>query len=173
MKNPVLEQRIKDEMLAMLNSNKSLHIASIGLDGLPYSSYAPYAVGEHCIYVLLSEIALHGINLQHNPYVSVLIIEDEKTAAELFARLRINYRMKVTPADYQSELWQQGINTLQQRHGERIANLSMLNDFKLFRLTPEAGRYVKGFGKAYSFSGSGFFGDALDHLRDGHQQRSA
>lgn len=173
MKNSALEKKIRDEMMTMILNNKSLHLASIDGEGHPYASYAPFATDEESFYVLLSEIAVHGINLQHNPRASILIIEDEKSAPELFARVRINYSVKARPIEYDSDEWKKGIATLATRHGERIGSLSQLNDFRLFRLSPVSGRYVKGFGKAYSFSGGGFFGETLDHMRDGHRQRTA
>ena len=46
--------------------------------------------------------------------------------------------------------------------------LARLNDFILFQLIPERGRWVTGFGKAYDFQGTGFEG--AQHL--GPQQLS-
>lgn len=123
MNNKGLETQIRDEIMALVNSRKSLMLSSLDEDGLPYASYAPFAVGDDCLYVLISEIAVHGRNLQS-------------------------------------------------RHGERISNLSQLSDFKLFRLHPQGGRYVKGFGKAYQIEGGTLSGDSLSHLREGHKKRS-
>ena len=55
--------------------------------------------------------------------------------------------------------------------GERIDNLSELADFKLFRLTPTGGRYVKGFGRAYTLEGGTLAGGDIGHLREGHKKR--
>ncbi len=60
---------------------------------------------------------------------------------------------------------------MRKRHGERIDNLSQLKDFHLFRLQPVGGRYVKGFGRAYDFSGKSLNGDGISYFRDGHQTR--
>ena len=172
MKNTALEQRIQDEILDFINSRKSLLLASCRSDGSPYASYAPFAIGDDCLYVLLSEIAVHAVNLQNTPAASVLIVEDEDTAAELFARLRVNYQVIADLVAVDSKGWQDGINCLASRHGERINNLSQLADFKLFRLVPQNGRYVKGFGKAFAFSGESLTGTAVDHMRDGHKKRA-
>ncbi|CAA0081912.1 putative protein [BD1-7 clade bacterium] len=171
MKNTAMQARLDTEILDFVASRKTLQLASIDENGLPFSSYAPFAIGDDCIYVLLSEIAVHGINLMVNPRASALVIEDEDTADILFARKRVNYQMRVENIEYQADGWDLGIETLVHRHGEISANLSQKEDFKLFRLIPERGRYVKGFGKAYSFSGDSLTGDVLDHMRDGHVDR--
>ena len=112
------------------------------------------------------------MNLQHNPDASVLIAQDEDTAKELFARLRVNYSVRAELLPVDSAEWQQGVDILQARLGERIANLSQLSDFRLFRLQPQGGRFVKGFGAAYTLAGNTLAGEAVDHLRDGHKKRS-
>ncbi len=171
MKNTAMQARLDSEILAFIESRKTLQLASIDETGFPFSSYAPFALGDDCLYVLLSEIAVHGVNLQANPKASTLIVEDEDTAEILFARLRVNYRMNVEHIEYQADGWNTGIAALVARHGEISANLSEKQDFKLFKLTPESGRYVKGFGRAYSFKGASLTGDVMDHMRDGHKDR--
>lgn len=172
MKNKVLQQNLREEVLDFIGSRKSLQLSSLQKNGLPYASYAPFALGEECIYVLLSEVALHAVNLQHNPMASVLIIQDEDNAEELFARVRVNYQVKTSLIEHDSEAWQIGIDTLSQRHGERIVNLSQLSDFKLFTLSPKGGRFVKGFGRAYTLASDSLAGEEVNHLTQGHRKRA-
>lgn len=171
MNNQSLENKISDEILTMINSRNSLMLSSLDSDGKPYASYAPFAIGDECLYVLISEIAIHGKNLQIHPDASVLIIEDEDSAAELFARLRVNYAVTAELLEYETDAWSIGLDALHQRHGERISGLSKMADFKLFKLHPKGGRYVKGFGKAYGIEGGSLSGESLTHLRGGHQKR--
>lgn len=171
MKNQKLEIKLKEEILDFIHSRKSLQLSSITKEGKPYASYAPFAMGDECLYVLLSEIAVHAENLQVHPHAGVLIIEDEDSAGELFARKRVQYSARVEHVALGDERWQHGIQLLANRHGERINNLSELADFKLFKLTPTGGRYVKGFGRAYALAGESLAGEALDHMRDGHKKR--
>ncbi|GLQ00330.1 HugZ family pyridoxamine 5'-phosphate oxidase [Methylophaga thalassica] len=172
MNNKGLEAQISQEIMAMVNSRKSLLLSSLTEENEPYASYAPFAVGEDCLYVLISEIAVHAKNLQHHPRASVLIIEDEDSAAELFARLRVQYNVTTELLPIDSADWDVGIQCLTDRHGDRIQNLSQLSDFKLFKLNPIGGRYVKGFGKAYQIDGGSLAGEGLSHLRDGHKKRA-
>lgn len=166
------ETRLTDEIMAFIQARKSLHISSLLADGTPYASYAPFAIGDDCLYVLLSEIAIHAVNLQNNPAASVLLIEDEESVSELFARVRINYRIEARLVESDSPEWSHGIATMVERLGQRVQGLSELADFKLFRLEPRGGRYVKGFGSAYTISGNNTLcGDSLAHLRGGHRKR--
>ncbi|WP_438970581.1 HugZ family protein [Methylophaga sp.] len=171
MNNKGLETKISEEIMQMVNSRKSLLLSSLTEQNEPYASYAPFAVAQDCLYVLISEIAVHAKNLQHHPRASVLIIEDEDSADELFARLRVQYNVTADLIPVDSDNWNEGIDCLISRHGDRIQSLSQLSDFKLFRLNPLGGRYVKGFGKAYQIEGGALAGESLSHLREGHNKR--
>lgn len=171
MKNTKMQQRLSTEVMEFLHSRKSLQLSSLTADGLPYASYAPFAIGDDCLYILISDIAVHARNLAENADASVLIIEDEDSAEQLFARKRVNYSIKAEQVELETEAWQQGIDILVERHGERIHNLSQLSDFRLFKLVPQGGRYVKGFGRAYALAGNSLAGELLNHMTDGHKKR--
>ncbi|MEM0953759.1 MAG: pyridoxamine 5'-phosphate oxidase family protein [Pseudomonadota bacterium] len=168
-----METRLNQEVIDFISSRRSLQIASLGEDGIPFASYAPFAIGDNCLYVILSDIAIHGINLSQHPDASVLIIEDEDTAGELYARLRVNYTVRAQQLEYDSQDWTTGMDALTGRFGDRPRHLGEHTDFRMFKLTPTRGRYVKGFGKAYTLAGETLAGEVVDHLREGHQSRSA
>ena len=131
MKNERLENRLQEEILSFIDSCNSLMLASLDDVGDPFASYAPFAVGDDCLYVLISEIAIHATNLTQNPRASVLVVEDEGAADNLFARLRVQYKVDAEIVPHDSEAWRLGVDTLAARHGDRIHNLSELGDFKL------------------------------------------
>jgi putative heme iron utilization protein len=172
MKNTAMEKRLTDEISEFIDGRMSLNLATIDSEGMPFASYAPFAIGDNCIYLLLSDVAGHAVNLKNNPNASVLIIEDEQDAQHLFARVRVNLTLTSQTPKFESEEWKLGLNTLKARHGEMIENLAGHTDFNLFKLTPVKGRYVKGFGKAYSFENC-LNGENLIHMRDGHVKREA
>jgi len=173
MKNTAMQDRLGDEILNFIESRKSLMLSSTTEDGAPYASYAPFALNENKnnIYVLLSTIAVHAKNLLTNPKAAVLIIEDEDSAGELFARIRTNYQVEAEHIEHGTAAFEAGIVCLENRHGERSRNLSELSDFHLFKLVPTSGRYVKGFGRAYMLAGDSLTAESIDHLRDGHVKR--
>lgn len=166
-------EKVAAEVLAFINSRRSLMLSTLTPDGEPYASYAPFTCVDGQIYLLLSEIAIHAVNLQNNRVASVLIIEDEDSAEELFARRRVSYMVQSEMIKTESEAWHTGVGYLADRLGPRIEGLSKLTDFKLFRLTPRRGRYVKGFGKAFALEGMNLSGEGISHLRDGHKRREA
>lgn len=171
MKNLAMQAKLQEEIIGFIRSRYTLQLATRSVSGDPYASYAPFALGDECFYVLLSEIAIHGVNLQTYSSASVLLIEDEDSARERFARVRLNYQVGATLLKPESPGWQQGIGLLEARHGDRVGRLAMLDDFKLFRLQPQSGRYVKDFGKAYALKGESLCGAELEHLREGHRKR--
>ena len=175
MKNIAMQDRLDKEILSFIQSRKSLMLSSITEEGAPYASYAPFALTEQQdgFYVLLSVIAVHAKNLLANQKAAVLIVEDEDSADELFARIRTTYQVDAEHIAHGSDGFEQGIQSLEARHGERSRQLSELSDFNLFKLTPNSGRYVKGFGRAYMLAGNSLTAESIDHLRDGHQQRES
>ncbi len=173
MKNKAMEKRLSDELKTFLQSRQTLHLSTLDENGHPYASYAPYAIGDNCLYVLLSDIAVHGENLKNNDKAAVLIVEDESEAQTIFARIRVNYQViaEYIPFDA-GEIYNTGIAYLCNKQGERIHALRKMNDFNLFKLTPQGGRYVKDFGRAYSIAGCSLTGENIEHLRDGHRPRA-
>ena len=173
MKNTAMQNRLGDEILSFINSRKSLMLSSITEDGEPYASYAPFALTEEQdgFYVLLSTIAVHAKNLLAHAKAAVLIVEDEDSAKELFARLRATYHVAAEHIAHGTEGFEKGVQALEARHGERSRNLSELSDFHMFKLTPNSGRYVTGFGRAYMLAGDSLTAESIDHMRDGHQKR--
>jgi putative heme iron utilization protein len=173
LKNKALETRIADELLVFLNSRRTLHLSTVDEDNYPYASYAPYAIANDCFYVLLSDIALHGVNLKNNGKAGVLIVEDESEAEKIFARIRVNYQVnsQLIPFDAGEE-YDYAIDCLFKKQGDRIHSLRQLTDFNLFKLTPFRGRFVRDFGRAYAIIGSSLTGENIAHLRVGHKSRA-
>lgn len=173
MKNTKMEARLSSEVMEFIRARNSLQLATVTEDGTPYASYAPFAFDEHSFFVLLSDVALHGLNMRREPRASVLLIEDEQNAEELFARIRVNYQIRAEEIPLDSSTWEAGVTALEKRHGSRPRRLSELEDFRLFRLHPIKGRFVKGFGRAYSLAGDTLAAKAVDHLTEGHRTRAS
>lgn len=99
-----------------------------------------------------------------------MMIEDEESAKQLFARKRLTFDAVAKVVERDSELWHQVIAQMEARFGEIVSGLSQLEDFVLFNLKAEQGLFVKGFGQAYQVSGD----DLVDfvHLQEGHRKIS-
>lgn len=59
--------------------------------------------------MLISHIARHARNLEVNPQVSIMMIEDETEAKQLFARKRLTFDAVASMVERDSELWCQVI----------------------------------------------------------------
>ncbi len=157
-KNKVIsEAQILEEIKHFRQQQKTLILASQSPDDSkaqqPLASYAPFIEDEACFYLFLSGLASHSVNLinHHNDQtkISILLIEDEQDARNIFARKRLNYSCQVSiwPRDHPQ--WQEKVDKLQARFGKTIELLSSLGDFNLYCLIPDEGHYVRGFGQAY------------------------
>ena len=162
-----LQQRLEPEIQAFRDQCRTLVLATRDPEGVPNVSYAPFALGDGGYYVLISDIARHARNLKQVPRVSLMLIEDEASSRQIYARQRLTFDAAVQLVERDCAQWQEGVEALQQRHGEIISNLTKMADFSLFCLKPEQGLYVKGFGQAYRVDPNDLV--AVLHLDQGHQ----
>jgi len=131
----------------------SVMLATVSAAGEPHVSYAPVvADARHQLYLLLSDLAAHSANLRRHGAGEVMMIEGEGEARNPFARQRLTLRCRVAELARGSEPYRQRLAQLRQAHGETVALLATLADFRLLCLTPASGRFVRGFGRAYGVS---------------------
>ncbi|WP_414528087.1 HugZ family protein [Nodularia chucula] len=141
-------------------SVESIIISTVNSAGIPNASYTPFVMDDaKNIYIYVSGLATHTQNIHVNPHVSVLFIEDESKSDQIFARRRLNFDCTATLIERETETWNQIVAQFKERFGELIEVFRGLPDFRIFRLTPNGGRFVIGFGTAYQISG-----DQLDKL---------
>ncbi|UPR53688.1 heme utilization protein HutZ [Vibrio cyclitrophicus] len=165
-----LQGRLGPEIKEFRQERRTLQLATVDQEGRPNVSYAPFVQNQEGYFVLISDIARHARNLKANPQVSLMMIEDEESSKQLYARKRLTFDAQASVVERETELWTQVIGQMQERFGEIIDGLSQLQDFSLFNLKAENGLFVKGFGQAYQVSGD----DLVDfvHLQEGHKKVS-
>lgn len=148
----------------------SVMLGTCSVDGMPHVSYAPHMIDETgAIHIYVSELAQHTANLQSNPRASVMFIEDELATANIHARKRLTYQCTVEEIARSGDLFTLIMERMLREHGEVMQMLRSLEDFHLFRLCPEEGRYIRGFAQAYRLGGIG--GNTVTAVRDrGHGQ---
>jgi putative heme iron utilization protein len=139
-----------------LDSFRSLILATVNAGGLPEASYAPYVRDEDKnFYLLASELANHTANLMTSTQASVLFIEDEDKSQQIFGRRRLSFSCQVKEVNRSDRQWTTIIDRMRLAHGERVAAIATLEDFHLFKLIPQQGRFVQGFGGIYEIGGQG------------------
>lgn len=149
----------REHFEALRNQTQSLILATVDGDAAPRASYAPFVMHSGAFYIYLSRLSEHTRDLLHNPAVSVMLIEDEAAASQLFARKRLIYACHARAVDRGDAGHDAILQILTDRFGSVMKLLQTLPDFVLFRLEPASGRFVTGFGRAYDLRG-----EALDEL---------
>ena len=147
------QQQLQQSARALRDRCRSVLLATVSPAGEPEISYAPFILDEDeaiCIYV--SELAAHTRNLLADPGASVMFIQPEDEARNIFARERLVLRCEAgeVTGDEADGL----LARMESAFGETVALLRSLPDFHLFRLQVEEGSYVRGFGQAWQVQGN-------------------
>ena len=147
-------------------SRRTLVLSTTDPDGRPFISYAPFVVHDGQFHVYVSRIAEHYWHLVNNDRASALLIADEADSPNLFARHRVRFDCTVTRLDDPGEsdhgdTHEELFAQFRDRFNASLIDLLRTLDFSLFRLTPSAGRYVVGFGKAFDVD---LDGARFDHV---------
>jgi len=135
---------------ALVDSTATLSLASVAANGQADISYAPFVrddQGRFCIFV--SALAAHTGNLLREPSASVMLIQPESEASNLFARERLTLRCRAEEIKPDEPGYDAILQRMQARFGPLIQQLRSLADFHLLALAPQSGTYVVGFGRAY------------------------
>ena len=135
----------------LIDQQKTLLLSTVNAQGEAEASYAPYVRDEDGVfYIYVSELASHTQNMLQKHHASILIIRSEKDSKNIFARERVTFQCKVLEVLVNSENYARQLLNMEQQLGETMALLRSLPDFHLLALKPVSGKYIAGFGKAYS-----------------------
>lgn len=145
---------IRQEYLALRDAIDGAMLSTLAEDGSPEASYAPILWHDGAAFLFLSELARHTRNLRRNPVLGLLLLEPA-TASNPFARRRIVLRGRAGHIERDAALHAPILGEFRRRFGKVMDLLEPLADFHLFRVAPERGRYVRGFGQAYDLIGAG------------------
>jgi len=152
--------------------NKSHHSVILGTvngNGDADTSYAPVLQKDGKFYVYISELAAHTPNLLNHLNASLLFIEPEDKATNLFKRQRSTIRVLAEPIARGSDKFEAIMDDYAETFGKIMRNLSQSKDFHLLEMTPQHATYVRGFAQAYRVLGQNL--DQIEHIGDrGHGQ---
>ena len=133
---------------------RSLQLSTIGDDGMPHCGYTPYLHRTPCnFYIFVSQLAAHTQDLLSNGTVAMMIIADEQSTSQIFARTRVHYQCQAQSLEPENSEYLSILDDYQARHGKTAGLLRQLPDFVLFHLQPLYGQFVMGFGQAYTLTG--------------------
>lgn len=137
----------------LIASQQTLLLSTASANSVAELSYAPFVRDQAgCFYIFVSELAAHTAHLVDNRQASVMFIRPESESRNLFARERAVFNCKVREIGRDGQIYTAQLLALQDKFGEVVSVLRSLSDFHLFALCPESGRYVAGFGQAYTIN---------------------
>ncbi len=150
----------------LLNQAKTLQLATLDALGEPSISYAPFVQDDagH-FYIFVSLLSNHTQEMLQHPQLSILLIEDEQDARQIFARTRASYRCTAQVVERAAVEYAPLLDAMEVRFGNVMGLLRGLGDFVMFRLVPQSGRFVMGFGQAFVLAGEGL--RELQHIGSG------
>lgn len=133
----------------LIESSKSIILATVDTEGIPNSSYAPFVNLDGSFQILVSYMARHTKNLRDGKKVSFMFIDDESASRQIYARNRLTIDSEAVLVEKGGDLWNRALEALKTRHGKVVDVISEMDDFIMFDLKPIKGAYVNGFGSAY------------------------
>jgi heme iron utilization protein len=125
-------------------------MATADKNGAPNVSYAPFVHRAPPLYVYTSSRSRHTRNMMETANASVMFIEDEARTRNFFARKRFTCRCSVELVGRETTEWRTVMSIFKRKFGKAFDMIRPLPD--LFRLTPDDGLYVQGFGQAFEVS---------------------
>jgi len=126
-------------------------LGTAAADGTPDASDAAALLDSDGAFVIyVSGLAAHTRHLRVNPRASVLLTAAETSAGNAFARPRLTFACATEPVARDAEKHRTYIAAFREKFGATIEVLATLPDFQFFRLRPQSGRVVVGFGAAFN-----------------------
>ncbi len=141
------DRQAYEQFDSLLQLSHTVQLATEGEAG-PEASYSPFVFSEGHLYIFISELASHTLNLMRCPAVGIMLIEDETNSRNIFARNRITLQCHAGEIARDDDQYETIMQLYRERHGPTVDLLRTLPDFRLFRLAPQQGRLVLGFGRA-------------------------
>jgi heme oxygenase (biliverdin-IX-beta and delta-forming) len=160
----------------LLSSRKTLVMGTADQSGMPNVSYAPFVHRAPQLYVYISSRSRHTRNMMETAKASVTFIEDEARTRNFFARQRFTGQCSAELAERGTTEWRAAMSLFKRRFGKVFDMIRPLPDFVLFRLIPDGGLYVRGFGQAFKISldmknSKHVTGDSIaDDMREEHRR---
>lgn len=134
---------------------RATRVAALGTlhDGEPNLAMVAYAfAGDLSVfYIHISRLGKHTRDMENNPHISLLISEadDRRADPQTLARVSLRGVAEIVPRndpDYAQ------IKKIYLERFPESEQLFSLGDFNLWKITPKAGRFVAGFGRAFNLS---------------------
>ncbi|MHB8237643.1 MAG: HugZ family pyridoxamine 5'-phosphate oxidase [Acidithiobacillus ferrivorans] len=143
------------EISNLIVNTQTMTLATLNSAGVPEASMASfiYEATSHQFYTAVSMLSPHTAHLAAKKPTGIMIIGDEQGAPQVLGRKRVSYTCDVHEIFRESESCHLLYEQFTTKFGGIMEVLFELPDFHVFCLRPISGRYIAGFGKAYTLKG--------------------
>jgi heme iron utilization protein len=120
-------------------------------DGMPFVSMIAFAPSADfsAFFILASRLAYHTQDFLRDPRVSLLIAETDSGSGDPQTLARLTLRGDVEAVGEASDEYNEARTTYLKRFPDAAFNFE-LGDFELYKIHPQGGRFVAGFGQTYN-----------------------
>ena len=145
----MLKSTIRD-LRALFDEQRVLNLAlTLPPDGAAYAGLLPFIMDTSRVAFLVraSKLARHSRGLTADARVCVLIHEKDDASKDPLQLQRVTFECTVEPLAAETLEW----NAARERYLARFPSAELtlgLTDFRIYRLVPQTGMYVAGFGRA-------------------------
>ena len=150
----------RDRLIA---AARTVSMAVSGESDIPEMGVTPMIRHEGDFYIYPSHLSRHVRAVLSSGKAAFLVIEDEESAQNIWARKRIKFDSEVIEIERQSDQFNLICDAFESAHGPTMSLIRDFSDFHLLRLRPLGGVMVLGFAQAYRLEGETL--DVTAHLR--------
>ena len=147
-----MADRPENSALKLLSSRKTLVMATADKNGAPNVSYAPFVHRAPPLYVYTSSLSRHTTNMLETAKGERHVNRRRSADENFFARKRFSCQCSVEVVGRETTEWRTVMSLFKRKFGKVFDMIRPLPDFTLFRLIPDGGLYVRGFGQAFEVS---------------------
>jgi hypothetical protein len=152
----------RHEAIQLINAQRQAVLAVIENDE-PFTAMVSYATEDVVmahgkqlsLLIHLSNLSAHKRQLLSHPRCSLLICKPDTGAGEVLALPRVSLQCRAERIDKNEPEYEAAKQTYLAKLSTSALMFS-LPDFDLIRLIPTSGRYVAGFGRAFTLSQANF-----------------
>ncbi len=152
--------RQRDRLLAQ----KTILISARGSSDQPEMGVTPFVRNNNRLFIYPSHLSAHVRAMLARGEGQFLLIEDEQTAQNIWARVRLKFDADITEIDRGDTSFGPLCDKFATAHGPTMGLIRDFTDFHMLRLRPRNGVLVTGFARAYRVEGADF--TITEHLKN-------
>lgn len=150
-------EKIAQSRDALLKTARTLTVCVTGADGTPDLGTSPFIRDDAgCFYIYTSQLSSHVRALLAGQPAHFMVIADESTSQNIWARVRIKFDAEVQIIARDSQDFNDIAAKMADPFGPTMALIKDFTDFHMIKLTPQKGVIVTGFASAYEVEGPHF-----------------